>query len=95
MEPDAMTRPDLGVLVTLVELGNGESRVVLDDVRSVGGQGRDRTWQFDLFYTHKRLSTQALHDMALSNEEYRDFGIAVMARLIAMAQSGETRRRDI
>ena len=82
-EADDRSRPDVGVVVTLRDLGNGRSCVALDDVRS-GESHRDTSWKFETFYTHKQLDTARTDDMGLSDDEYRDLGIALMARLLAL-----------
>jgi hypothetical protein len=81
--PDDGARPNLGVVVSLLDTGGGRCRVILDDVRSASPQ-RETTWSFDLFYTHKDLDSDAVNRMELSDDEYRDLGIALMARLIAL-----------
>ena len=45
---------------------------------------RETSWHFDTFYTHKRHDSQQLDRMALTDEEYRVLGVAVMARLLAL-----------
>jgi hypothetical protein len=83
LEPDDRTRPSVGVVVTLRDLGDGHSCVSLDDVRS-GDHRRETSWTFETFYTHKRLDSKQTDDMELSDDEYRDLGIALMARLLAL-----------
>jgi hypothetical protein len=80
---DDGARPNLGVVVSLLDTGGGKCRVILDDVRSAAPQ-RETSWSFDLFYTHKILDADAVHRMELSDDEYRGLGIAIMARLIAL-----------
>jgi len=82
-ENDDGKRPARGVVVSLLDLGDGTSRVILDDVRSVQPQ-RDTSWQFDLFYTHKRLDSGQLNTMSLPDTEYEGLGAAVLARLLAL-----------
>lgn len=82
-QADDGTRPHLGVVVSLLDLGSGKYRVILDDVRSAAPR-RETTWSFDLFYTHKVLDADAVDEMKLPDDEYRDFGIAIMARLLAL-----------
>ena len=83
LENDDGKRPTLGVVVSLLDLGDGTSRVILDDVRSAQPQ-RETAWQFDLFYTHKRLDSHQLDTMSLSVTEYEGLGAAVLARLLAL-----------
>ena len=83
LDSDDGKRPTLGVVVSLLDLGDGTSRVILDDVRSVQPR-RETSWQFDLFYTHKRLDSHQLDAMSLSATEYQGLGEAVLARLLAL-----------
>jgi hypothetical protein len=83
MENDDRKRPALGVVVSLLDLGDGTSRVIIDDVRSALPQ-RQTSWEFDLFYTHKRLDSAQLDAMALPDAEYQGLGEAVLARLLAL-----------
>jgi len=83
VEDDDRKRPSMGVLVSLIDMGDGTCRVILDDVRSDLPQ-RETSWQFDYFYTHKRLATRQLDDMALPAGEYQGLGEAVLARLLAL-----------
>jgi hypothetical protein len=83
MDVDDGKRPSLGVVVSLLDLGDGTCRVILDDVRSDQPQ-RDASWQFDCFYTHKRLDSRQLDDMSLPVGEYQGLGEAVLARLLAL-----------
>lgn len=70
LEGDDGTRPSLGVVVSLIDMGDGTCRIILDDVRSDEPK-RQTYWQFDGFYTHKRLDTQQLDYMTLPAVEYQ------------------------
>jgi len=83
LETDDRKRSAFGVVISLLDLGDGTCRVVLDDVRSDSLQ-RETSWQFDLFYTHKRLDSQQLDAMSLPASEYQGLGEAVLARLVAL-----------
>ena len=50
-DTDAGKRPNLGVVASLLDIGNGQSRLIMDDVRSQQPV-RETSWNFDLFYTH-------------------------------------------
>jgi hypothetical protein len=76
-------RPSLGVVVSLLDLGDGQSRLIMDDVRSQRPV-RETTWNFDVFYTHQLHGNPALDEMALSDDTYRDIGVALVARLLAL-----------
>ena len=83
LEADDGKRPTLGVVVSLLDLGNGRCRIILDDVHSDSPQ-RETSWRFDCFYTHKPLDSRQLDAMALSAGEYQGLGEAVLARLLAL-----------
>jgi hypothetical protein len=83
METDDGKRSTVGVVVSLLELDDGTSRIILDDVRSDTPQ-RKTSWEFDRFYAHKRLDSRQLQDMALPEEEYRGLGISLLTRLLAL-----------
>jgi hypothetical protein len=83
MENDDRKRPRKGVVVTLLDMGDGTSRVVMDDVSSEF-QSRDTSWKFDYFYTYKSLDSKAIDAMALADVEYQSIGEALMARLLAL-----------
>jgi hypothetical protein len=55
----------------------------MDDVRSHGTEAAT-AWDFSAFYTQKSHDNAALDDMSLSDDEYRDIGIAIVARLLAL-----------
>jgi hypothetical protein len=76
-------RPTLGVVVSLLDIGNGQSRLIMDDVRSQQPV-RETSWTFDLFYTHQAHDNATLDQMALSDATYREIGEALVARLLAL-----------
>jgi hypothetical protein len=83
MENDDGSRPSLGVVVSLLDLGNGRTRVTIDDVRSEQSE-HSTTWKLDCFYTHKQLDSVQLDNMTLPEAEYQGLGVAVLARLLAL-----------
>ena len=83
LDADDGKRPTLGVVVSLLDLGDGTCRVILDDVRSDLPQ-RDTSWHFEWFYTRKRLDARQLDDMTLPKGEYQGLGEAVLARLLTL-----------
>jgi hypothetical protein len=46
---------------------------------------RETSWKHEWFFTHKRLPSKELDDMALSAEQYRLIGENVVARLLALS----------
>ena len=85
MENDDGKRPRKGVVVTLLNMEDGTSRVIMDDVGS-DDQTRDTSWKHECFYTHKRLPSKDISDMALDDGEYQGIGEHLMARLLALNQ---------
>jgi hypothetical protein len=84
MESDDRRRPPRGVVVTLLDMGDGTSRLTMDDVISESSAS-DTSWKFDCFYAHKRLDSKTIDDMALPDIEYQGIGEALMARLLALS----------
>ena len=82
-------RPSHGVVVSLLDIGGGKCRVILDDVRSAEPQ-RNTTWSFDLFYTHKILDSGTVDRMDLPEDEYQGLGVAIMARLLALMKRSKS-----
>jgi hypothetical protein len=83
LDPDGGARPKFGVVVSLLELEDGSSRIIIDDVKSSESQ-RETTWVFDCFCTHKRVDSKELDAMTLPRDEYQRLGEAVIARLLAL-----------
>ena len=69
LENDDGRRPRRGVVVTLLDMEDGTSRIILDDV-TVDLGSQKTSWKHDIFYTHKRLSSTAIDHMALPASEY-------------------------
>jgi hypothetical protein len=83
LENDDRHRPSKGVVVTLLDLGNGKFRLIMDDVTSQEGP-REKAWHFDLFYTHAQLDAREVEAMALPDSDYEGIGTSLMARLLAL-----------
>ncbi len=83
MDADGGRRPRKGVVVTLLDLGDGTSRLIMDDVSS-DDLTRDTARKHEWFFTHKTLSSKDVDDMALSDHDYQRIGISIMARLLAL-----------
>jgi len=77
---DNETRPKRAVVMSLLDEGDGRSRLLTDDVRSKGAS----TWMVDAFFTQKTFDDGCLDSIALTDDDYRDIGIAVVARLLAV-----------
>jgi hypothetical protein len=83
LENDDHRRPIRGVVVTLLDVGDGEYRLVMDDVASHAGP-RDKAWHYDLFYTHAKIDARKAEAMELPASEYEGIGVSLLARLLAL-----------
>jgi hypothetical protein len=83
MDNDDGRRPRRGMVVTLLDMKDGTSRIIMDDVMT-DSPSRDTSWKYDCFYTQKRLSSTEVGEMALTPAEYQQIGEVVVARLLAL-----------
>jgi hypothetical protein len=83
LDTDDGKRPTFGVVVSLLDLGDGTCRLILDDARSDEPR-RETSWQFSSFYTNKRVDSRQLDAMSLPKAECQDLGSVVLARLLAL-----------
>ena len=80
---DNEARPGRGVVVSLLDDGNQRSSLIMDDVRS-NGPATQTTWMLDAFFSQRIFDNGDLDSMTLTDDVYRDIGIAVVARLLAL-----------
>jgi hypothetical protein len=85
-EMDDGVRPNMGVVATLRLKDPQTACLAFDDVSSPPLL-RDKTWNFDVLYTRITYPADLAMSMELTDDQYRDIGIALMARLTALAQS--------
>jgi hypothetical protein len=76
-------RPLEGVVVSLRNVDAETVCLAFDDVVS-SATTLSKPWNFKTFYTHADFPAEAVHEMSLSDEQYRDIGIALMVRLVAI-----------
>ena len=81
MESDNGTRPRIGVLVMLEDVGDGTTRLIMDDASS---DSSGTQWRRDCFYTHKKVNSEKADRMELPDEDYQGMGVSLMARLLAL-----------
>jgi hypothetical protein len=82
-DADDTIRSTVGVVACLRDIGNGSSKLTLDDVSG------DRTnnpvaWTFTNFYTGRDYENEPLDEMNLSAAEYQMIGENLVARLLAL-----------
>ena len=84
MEYDDKIRSEIGLAVCLRDMGNGTSRIFIDDVKSDKLEN-PITWKHDYFYTFTpELQNNVIDNMNLSNKQFQNIGEAVVARLLAL-----------
>ena len=84
MEFDDKLRSKVGVAVCLREMGNGETRLFMDDVIA-NSEENPINWKYKGFYTFTpELDLDKMIHFDLSKEEYANIGMALVTRLLAM-----------
>ena len=82
-DADDTIRSPVGVVASLRDLGNGTSKLILDDVSS-DSTINPIVWTVDHFYTSRDFRNDALDQMNLTAFEYQTIGQNVVARLLAL-----------
>ena len=84
MERDDQIRTPIGLAISLRDMGNGTSRLFMDDIKSKQ-TALPVTWEHEYFYTFTpELDNEALSDMSLSDQSLQKIGAAVVARLVVL-----------
>jgi len=84
MEYDDKIRAYQGLAISLRDMGNGTSRIFMDDVKA-DKKELPINWRHDCFYTFTpALDNEALDEMQLTEEDFQNIGAAVVARLLAL-----------
>ena len=84
LAPDYKARSHYGVVSCLQLLETGEVRLVFDDVCSKTDYW-PQMWQSHWFFTQKDFDGQKFLTCELSKEELANIGLALVARLSALA----------
>lgn len=82
-DEDDVVRAGKGVVASLGDLGDGRSRIIFDDVVT-DGNGANRVWNHSNFFASNAYIESSLEEMTLSDDQYRDIGIVLVARLLAL-----------
>jgi len=83
MEYDDKIRSKMGLVVCLRDMGNGNSRIFIDDVKS-DQQKLPINWKHDYFYTFTpEFNNEVIDEMQLSDDDFQKIGEVVVARLLA------------
>jgi hypothetical protein len=84
MEYDDKIRSKMGLAVCLRDMGNGKSRIFIDDVKA-DKEVNPINWKHDYFYTFTpELQNEEIDNMQLSDKQFQEIGEAVVARLLAL-----------
>lgn len=84
MEYDDKIRSRVGLAICLRDMGNGASRIFIDDVKGDKEQN-PINWEHDYFYTFTpEFNNSSIENMKLSDDQYQEIGVAVVARLLAL-----------
>jgi hypothetical protein len=81
-EPDDGQRGESGVAISIVERSDGSARLVLDDVQRIGTAAPYR-WDTEFFFTRIEFDGADLVECRLGDEDLKNIGFAVVARLAA------------
>jgi len=85
MKTDDKIRNKNGVVVSLRDMGDGTSRIFMDDVKGDKNE-IPITWQHEYFYTFtSEYKNEIVNEMALDDKEFQKIGEAVVARLLALS----------
>ena len=85
---DDTIRSQKGVVACLRNMGNGTSKLILDDV-SGDSVTNPIAWSFESFYTWRDYNDEDLDEMTLSESEYQMIGENLIARLLALNERVE------
>jgi hypothetical protein len=84
MDVDDRIRSKNGVVICLRDMGDGTSRLFLDDVRA-DGERNPLNWGYEYFYTFTpALPNTELEAMDLPTDQFQQIGEAIVARLLAL-----------
>ena len=84
MEITDKIRSELGLAICLRDMGNGTSRIFMDDVKSTSIQN-PTSWQYDCFYTYTpEFENSKIDEMGISDEDFQKIGEVIVARLLAL-----------
>jgi len=89
MEYDDKVRTGNGLAVCLRDMGNGKSRLFIDDITSNKNEN-PIDWSFETFYTFTpEIDNLSIDQMELTDNQFMKIGEMVVARLLA--QSGRVK----
>ena len=84
MEYDDKIRSKDGMAICLRDMGNGKSRIFMDDVKADSEENPIK-WSHDYFYTFTpEFDNSEIDKMNLTDKQLQDIGSAVVARLLAL-----------
>jgi len=84
MDAEHDSRPTHALLVSLLADATGRQRLLFDDVRSAAPPP-ETTMFLERFYALAPRDADGARDLPATDEEFRELGKAVVARLLALA----------
>ena len=81
-EKDDRIRTENGVVACLRDLGDGTSRIILDDVKTKKATN-PTSWDYQSFYTWNRYKNESVESMSMSDVDFKNIGVTLLARLLA------------
>jgi hypothetical protein len=81
--PDDRERFGSGVVCSILDLGDGKVRLILDDVANSTGSVTG-VWKHRSLYTCKDFLRADIDDLKISDQELAELGFSLLARLVAL-----------
>jgi hypothetical protein len=85
---DDIIRSRRAVVACLRDLGNGSSKLILDDARATSDSNHSN-WSFECFFTSNDYPNEKLDAMRLTAQQYQEIGENIVARLLALNERAE------
>ena len=83
MNIDEKKRDSSGVVCSLLDIGDGTTRVILDDV-SNSSESVQGVWKHEVLFTYKDLDSLDFSELQLNEKDLAAFGYSILARLTAL-----------
>ncbi len=83
-ESASKNRAKEGIAICLKDMGDGNSRLMIDDIVADDPEAQSPVWRHKVFYTTNTYPNDALDNMELTDDELCQIGVAVVVRLLAI-----------
>jgi len=88
-EVDSSHRAKEGIVISLRNLGDGNSHLIFDDVVANDTTAHERVWRHKFFFTLSAYPNDQLDNMELSDKQFQQISEAVVVRLLAINKRGK------